>query len=172
MGVLHRPTTRALSVRGSRLSADDGYDLALIIHSLVSILGHRSCVNQSVDHTLNPMQPHLVYDSLHLLCNRNGYALFGYIANAHVDRFYVALVTSMSEEAHNPSIQIPRAMVYSVPIATISGLVFLLPIVFTLPDIATLLAGTAQPLLCLDIFRTKDNIQKYPEDSPSGLCSP
>ncbi|KAG6855917.1 hypothetical protein H0H87_009423 [Tephrocybe sp. NHM501043] len=48
----------------------------------------------------------------------------------------------MAEEVRHPATQLPRAMVYSVPIGTISGLMFLLPIVFTLPDIPTLLAAS------------------------------
>ncbi|KAG6906342.1 hypothetical protein DXG01_014400 [Tephrocybe rancida] len=50
------------------------------------------------------------------------------------------MITSMAEEVHDPAIQVPQAMAWSIPIGTISGLVFLLPIVFTLPDIPTLLA--------------------------------
>ncbi|KAG5349528.1 hypothetical protein C0989_003301 [Termitomyces sp. Mn162] len=46
----------------------------------------------------------------------------------------------MSEEVRHPAIQVPQAIAYSIPIGTISGLLFLLPIVFTLPDIQTLLA--------------------------------
>ncbi|KAF8064369.1 amino acid transporter [Lyophyllum atratum] len=52
----------------------------------------------------------------------------------------IGMITSMAEEVHNPAIQVPQAIVYSIPIGAISGLVFLLPIVFTLPDIPTLLA--------------------------------
>ncbi|KAF5376692.1 hypothetical protein D9615_007869 [Tricholomella constricta] len=52
----------------------------------------------------------------------------------------IGMITSMAEEVRDPAIQVPRAMVYSIPIGAISGLVFLLPIVFTLPDIETLLA--------------------------------
>ncbi|GLB44441.1 putative amino acid permease [Lyophyllum shimeji] len=52
----------------------------------------------------------------------------------------IGMITSMAEEVHNPSIQVPQAIVYSIPIGAISGLAFLLPIVFTLPDIQTLLA--------------------------------
>jgi amino acid transporter len=52
-------------------------------------------------------------------------------------------VASMSEEARNPSVDVPKAMVWSVPIGAVCGVVFLLPIVFTLPDITTLLAGTS-----------------------------
>ena len=47
----------------------------------------------------------------------------------------------MAEEVHNPAVDLPRAIVYSVPIGALAGLIFLLPIVFTLPDIQTLLSG-------------------------------
>lgn len=47
----------------------------------------------------------------------------------------------MAEEVRHPAVQVPQAMAYSIPIGTISGLLFLLPIMFTLPDIQTLLAG-------------------------------
>ncbi|KAG6852819.1 hypothetical protein C0991_008913, partial [Blastosporella zonata] len=46
----------------------------------------------------------------------------------------------MAEEVRHPARQVPQAIVYSIPIGTIGGLMFLLPIVFTLPDIPTLLA--------------------------------
>ncbi|KAG5638691.1 hypothetical protein H0H81_010916 [Sphagnurus paluster] len=49
------------------------------------------------------------------------------------------MITSMAEEVHDPAIQVPQAITYSVPIGALSGLLFLLPIVFTLPDIQTLL---------------------------------
>lgn len=51
------------------------------------------------------------------------------------------MIASMAEEVKEPEIQVPRAMVYSVFVGMISGLVYLLPIMFTLPDINTLLAG-------------------------------
>jgi amino acid transporter len=47
----------------------------------------------------------------------------------------------MAEEVHNPSQILPKAIVSSVPIGALSGVVFLLPILFTLPDVATLLQG-------------------------------
>ncbi|KAG6872460.1 hypothetical protein C0995_009620 [Termitomyces sp. Mi166 len=49
-------------------------------------------------------------------------------------------LTSMAEEVRHPAIQVPQAMAYSIPIGSITGLLFLLPVVFTLPDIPTLLA--------------------------------
>ncbi|KAG6827391.1 hypothetical protein H0H92_011964 [Tricholoma furcatifolium] len=45
----------------------------------------------------------------------------------------------MAEEVRHPAIQVPQAIAYSIPIGTVMGLFFLLPIVFTLPDVATLL---------------------------------
>jgi len=47
----------------------------------------------------------------------------------------------MAEEVHNPTYQLPRALAWSPLIGSICGLMFLLPITFTLPDIAALLAG-------------------------------
>jgi amino acid transporter len=59
----------------------------------------------------------------------------------------LSAVVSMAEEVRNPSVQVPQAIVYSVPIGSISGLAFLLPIVSTLPDVETLLAGLWPPVL-------------------------
>lgn len=47
----------------------------------------------------------------------------------------------MAEEVHSPSVDLPRAIVWSIPIEFMTGAVFLLPLVFTLPDVAILLAG-------------------------------
>ncbi|KAH6879363.1 amino acid transporter [Coprinopsis sp. MPI-PUGE-AT-0042] len=59
----------------------------------------------------------------------------------------IGMIASMAEEVHNPTVQVPKAIVWSVPIGGVCGLVFLLPIVFTLPDISTLLSvATGQPL--------------------------
>jgi len=53
----------------------------------------------------------------------------------------------MTDEVRNPSVQVPAAMILSIPIGAICGLIFLLPILFTLPDIAMLLAEPGgQPL--------------------------
>ncbi|KAG7087805.1 hypothetical protein E1B28_013746 [Marasmius oreades] len=46
----------------------------------------------------------------------------------------------MAEEVHNPTVNLPRAIVWQVPIGMVTGVVFMLPIVFTLPDIPTLIA--------------------------------
>lgn len=58
----------------------------------------------------------------------------------------VGMIASMAEEVHKPSINLPRAMVWSVPIGCLMGVVFILPINFTLPDIGVLLSvASGQP---------------------------
>ncbi|KAI5999984.1 hypothetical protein EDD15DRAFT_1880244 [Pisolithus albus] len=44
-------------------------------------------------------------------------------------------------EVHCPSKVLPKAVAWSVPIGAIRGVMFRLPIVFTLPHVATLLSG-------------------------------
>lgn len=63
----------------------------------------------------------------------------------------------MTEEVKIPSVQVPAATILSIPIGAICGLVFLLPILFTLPDIATLLAGRAFSHITLSIAKSSKN---------------
>ncbi|KAG0702110.1 amino acid transporter [Suillus ampliporus] len=59
----------------------------------------------------------------------------------------IGMITNMAEEVHNPSEILPKAMIWSIPIGTLSGVIFLLPILFTLPDVATLLqVASGQPI--------------------------
>ncbi|KAG1804585.1 amino acid transporter [Suillus variegatus] len=59
----------------------------------------------------------------------------------------IGMITNMAEEVHNPSEILPKAITWSIPIGTLSGIVFLLPILFTLPDIETLLqVSSGQPI--------------------------
>ncbi|KAJ7493585.1 amino acid transporter [Mycena latifolia] len=59
----------------------------------------------------------------------------------------IGMIASMAEEVHNPSWDLPRAIVWSIPIGFICGVLFLVPILFTLPDIATLLSvASGQPV--------------------------
>ena len=59
----------------------------------------------------------------------------------------------MCEEVKHPERQVPKAMVLSVLIAGLVGVFFLVPILFVLPDVATLLAvPSGQPIGLL--FRT------------------
>jgi amino acid permease len=60
------------------------------------------------------------------------------------------LVASMCEEVQNPAREVPKAMVMSVVAAGFTGLLYLIPILFVLPDVRTLLAASAgQPITVL-----------------------
>ncbi|KAL1720182.1 amino acid permease-domain-containing protein [Schizophyllum commune] len=62
----------------------------------------------------------------------------------------VGMIASMAEEVHKPALNVPRAMVWSVPIGWLMGVVFILPITFTLPDVAELLqVSSVQPIAVL-----------------------
>nr|GAT47426.1 amino acid transporter [Mycena chlorophos] len=59
----------------------------------------------------------------------------------------IGMIASMAEEVHDPSHDLPRAITWSIPIGFLTGVVFLVPLLFTLPDIATLLAvASGQPI--------------------------
>ncbi|OJA19383.1 hypothetical protein AZE42_08275 [Rhizopogon vesiculosus] len=59
----------------------------------------------------------------------------------------IGLTASMAEEVHNPSEILPRAITWSIPISALSGVVFLLPILFTLPDVTALIqVSSGQPI--------------------------
>lgn len=51
----------------------------------------------------------------------------------------------MCEEVREPATQVPKAMVITVCINTIAGLLFMIPLIFVLPDIQ-LLINSAQPV--------------------------
>ncbi|KAL0952631.1 hypothetical protein HGRIS_006879 [Hohenbuehelia grisea] len=55
----------------------------------------------------------------------------------------IGMIASMAEEVRNPTREVPLAIIWSIPLSTAIGLVFLLPIAFTLPDAATLLSVTS-----------------------------
>ncbi|KAI8932758.1 hypothetical protein NX059_010248 [Plenodomus lindquistii] len=60
------------------------------------------------------------------------------------------MIVSMCEEVRQPATQVPKAMVATVVLNTICGLVFLIPLVFVLPDQATLaalLSGQPVPVI-------------------------
>ncbi|GAM86294.1 hypothetical protein ANO11243_043060 [Dothideomycetidae sp. 11243] len=55
------------------------------------------------------------------------------------------MIINMAEEVRDPAIQIPKAMLGTVFLNTIIGFIFLIPLMFVLPDVTTLLAS-AQPV--------------------------
>src|SRR3954470_24821461 len=57
------------------------------------------------------------------------------------------MVASMCEEVQNPEREVPKAMVLSVVAAGITGVIYLIPILFVLPEVPTLLAvANGQPI--------------------------
>jgi len=57
------------------------------------------------------------------------------------------MVASMCEEVQNPQREVPKAMVLSVAAAGLTGLIYLIPILFILPDIPLLLSvANGQPI--------------------------
>ncbi|BFZ60328.1 hypothetical protein YB2330_001364 [Saitoella coloradoensis] len=75
-------------------------------------------------------------------------------------------VSHMVEEIHDPSRNAPKAMVLAVVIGLVTGLMFLIALLFALTDVDAVISGTAGPLLsifyqatnnkagaiCLDMF--------------------
>lgn len=56
------------------------------------------------------------------------------------------MIISMCEEVQNPSVQVPRAMVGTIVLNFFCGLLFLIPLLFVLPDLQELVAlVSAQP---------------------------
>ncbi|SPO07113.1 related to GABA permease [Cephalotrichum gorgonifer] len=57
------------------------------------------------------------------------------------------MIISMCEEVHEPATQVPKAMVATIVINMIAGLLFLIPLVFVLPDITMLVnLSSGQPV--------------------------
>jgi amino acid transporter len=57
------------------------------------------------------------------------------------------MVAAMCEEVQNPEREVPKAMVLSVVTAGITGVIYLIPILFVMPDIDKLLVvSTGQPI--------------------------
>lgn len=76
-----------------------------------------------------------------------GWAFFvGLLQSAYTLTGY-GMVAAMCEEVQNPEREVPKAMALSVVAAGITGVVYLIPILFVMPDIDKLLAvATGQPI--------------------------
>lgn len=76
-----------------------------------------------------------------------GWSFFvGLLQPAYVLTGY-GMVASMCEEVQNPEREVPKAIVLSVVAAGLTGLIYLIPILFVLPDVQTLLdIANGQPI--------------------------
>lgn len=76
-----------------------------------------------------------------------GWSFFvGLLSPAYVLTGY-GMVAAMCEEVQSPEREVPRAIVWSVVAAGLTGIIYLVPILFVLPDIEELLAvASGQPI--------------------------
>ncbi|KZF20738.1 putative GABA permease [Xylona heveae TC161] len=76
-----------------------------------------------------------------------GWAFFVGLLQAAYTLTGYGMVAAMCEEVQRPHREVPKAMVLSVAAAGITGVIYLIPILFVLPDIATLLnVKNGQPI--------------------------
>lgn len=77
----------------------------------------------------------------------SGWAFFvGLLQSAYTLTGY-GMVAAMCEEVQNPEREVPKAMVLSVVAAGITGVIYLIPILFVMPDVDQLLAAlSGQPI--------------------------
>ncbi|RAO74030.1 uncharacterized protein BHQ10_010042 [Talaromyces amestolkiae] len=77
----------------------------------------------------------------------NGWAFFVGLLQAAYTLTGYGMVAAMCEEVQNPHLEVPRAIVLSVVAAGVTGLIYLIPILFTLPPVDVLLAvANGQPI--------------------------
>ncbi|EEA25745.1 hypothetical protein TMatcc_006022 [Talaromyces marneffei ATCC 18224] len=77
----------------------------------------------------------------------NGWAFFVGLLQAAYTLTGYGMVAAMCEEVQNPHLEVPRAIVLSVVAAGVTGLIYLIPIMFTLPPVEILLAvANGQPI--------------------------
>jgi len=76
-----------------------------------------------------------------------GWAFFVGLLQAAYTLTGYGLVASLCEEVQHPAREVPKAMVLSVAAAGITGIVYLLPVLFVLPEVKLLLtAANSQPI--------------------------
>ncbi|KEF58750.1 uncharacterized protein A1O9_06676 [Exophiala aquamarina CBS 119918] len=77
----------------------------------------------------------------------SGWAFFVGLLQAAYTLTGYGMVAAMCEEVQNPHLEIPRAMVLSVVGPGITGIIYLLPVLFVLPPVEILLAvKNGQPI--------------------------
>ncbi|KAJ5096458.1 hypothetical protein NUU61_005814 [Penicillium alfredii] len=75
-----------------------------------------------------------------------GWSFFIGLLHAAYATSATGMIVSLCEEVREPAVMVPKAMVGTVIINTIAGLVFLIPVCFVLPDLKDLVAlASAQP---------------------------
>jgi len=76
-----------------------------------------------------------------------GWSFFVGLLHAAYATSSTGMIISMCEEVHKPATQVPKAMVATIFINAFGGLLFLVPLVFVLPDIQVLVnLASGQPV--------------------------
>ncbi|KAF2146051.1 uncharacterized protein K452DRAFT_219377 [Aplosporella prunicola CBS 121167] len=77
----------------------------------------------------------------------SGWAFFVGLLQAAYTLTGYGMVASMCEEVQNPAREVPKAIVLSVAAAGVTGVIYLIPILFVLPNVETLLnVANGQPI--------------------------
>lgn len=77
----------------------------------------------------------------------NGWSFFVGLLQAAYTLTGYGMVASLCEEVQNPEREVPKAMVLSVLMAGITGVVYLVPLLFVIPEIqAVLSVASGQPI--------------------------
>lgn len=89
-----------------------------------------------------------VYEYEILIVNRpDGWAFFVGLLQAAYTLTGYGMVAAMCEEVQNPEREVPKAIVLSVIAAAVTGIIYLIPILFVLPPIELLLSvANGQPI--------------------------
>lgn len=81
------------------------------------------------------------------ICRASGWAFFVGLLQAAYTLTGYGMVASMCEEVQNPAREVPKAIVLSVAAAGVTGVIYLIPILFVLPEIQPLIdVANGQPI--------------------------
>lgn len=87
-----------------------------------------------------------------------GFTFFVGLLPASYSFSAIGMITSMSEECHEPALEMPRALALTIPIGGLAALAFVLPIAFTLPPLEEVLDapyGQALPFIINRVMGTR-----------------
>ncbi|KAK4130804.1 amino acid transporter [Trichocladium antarcticum] len=99
---------------------------------LITILAVAKEGRRSADYALGGFEPSSGWPS--------GWSFCVGLLHAAYATSSTGMVISMCEEVQHPATQVPKAMVITILINTVGGLLFLVPLMFVLPDLAMLVA--------------------------------
>ncbi|KAF2008615.1 polyamine transporter TPO5 [Aaosphaeria arxii CBS 175.79] len=112
------------------------WTFAGVIAITITVLALAKNGRRDARYVFSDFEPHSGWPS--------GWAFMVGLLHAGYATSSTGMIISMCEEVRDPSLQVPKAMVATVIINTLAGLLFLIPLVFVLPDLSSLI-NIAQP---------------------------